>query len=156
MQTPSPQNPTKNLAMNESGDRGGGRGSARAATIPNVTPAREAATLRAVNAEHIGVAILPGKDIIGRMLNVTDSKLIADLATKYALKGVFLFGSAARMDDGYRDIDLAIEGIRPQDFFRLYGELLSRLSRPVDLVDLDEPSSFTRFLREEGKLVRVA
>ena len=90
------------------------------------------------------------------MLSVTDRQMIADLAVKYAVKGVFLFGSAAKLDAGYRDIDLAIEGIRPQDFFRLHGELLSHLSRPVDLIDLDEPSPFTRFLREEGKLVRVA
>lgn len=90
------------------------------------------------------------------MLTAPDKQMITDLAAKYAARGIFLFGSAAALDDGYRDIDLAVEGVRPQDFFRLYGELLSRLSRPVDLIDLDESNPFTRFLRTEGKLVRVA
>jgi predicted nucleotidyltransferase len=90
------------------------------------------------------------------MLSIADRQMITDLAAKYALKGVFLFGSAASTAAGYRDIDLAVAGVRPQDFFRLHGELLSRLSRPVDLIDLDEPNPFTRLLKEEGKLVRVA
>lgn len=90
------------------------------------------------------------------MLDIRDRKLVVDLAAKYALKGVFLFGSAAEAETGYRDIDLAVEGVRPEDFFRLHGDLLSHLSHPVDLIDLDEPSPFTRFLRAEGKLVRVA
>jgi predicted nucleotidyltransferase len=90
------------------------------------------------------------------MLNIVDKTIVVDLAAKYAAKGIFLFGSAAERDEGYRDIDLAVEGVRPQDFFRLYGELFGRLSRPVDLIDLDEPSPFTRFLRERGRLVRVA
>ena len=90
------------------------------------------------------------------MLSDADSKAISELAAKYAVKRMFLFGSAAGTDAGYRDIDLAVEGIRPQDFFSLHGDLLLRLSRPVDLIDLDEPAPFARFLKEEGKLVRVA
>ena len=84
------------------------------------------------------------------MLNVADRQMILDLAAKYALKRVLLFGSAARRDTGYHDIDLAVEGVRPQDFFSLYGELLSRLSLPVDLIDLSRPSRFTQLVREEG------
>jgi predicted nucleotidyltransferase len=105
---------------------------------------------------QIAIAICRRKRIMRTMLSTADKQMIADLAAKYGLKGIFLFGSAAGTAASYRDIDLAVEGVRPQDFFRLYGELLSRLSRPVDLIDLDEPNPFTRFLKEEGKLVRVA
>lgn len=84
------------------------------------------------------------------MINVEDRQCVRDLAEKYAVRRVLLFGSAARLDRGYRDIDLAIEGIRPADFFRFYGELLGRLSLPVDLVDLSKPGRFTELIRQEG------
>ena len=84
------------------------------------------------------------------MVNIQDRQAIQELAAKYGVKRVFLFGSAARRDVGYRDIDLAIDGIRPRDFFSFYGELLRRLSLPVDLIDLSRSSRFTRMIREEG------
>jgi predicted nucleotidyltransferase len=84
------------------------------------------------------------------MISIEDRQSIQDLAAQYAVTRVLLFGSAARLERGYRDIDLAIEGIRPGDFFRFYGELLSRLSLPVDLVDLSKPGRFTDLIRREG------
>ncbi len=76
------------------------------------------------------------------MISADDIKTIRELAEKYSLKKVLLFGSAARQDSGFRDIDLAVEGVRPQEFFLLYGELMSRLSMPVDVLD---PSRSMRF-----------
>jgi len=87
------------------------------------------------------------------MINSDDKRKILELAAKYTLKRVLLFGSAARMDSGYKDIDLAVEGVRPQDYFRLYGELLTQLSLPVDLLDISRPSRFERIVREEGVLL---
>lgn len=84
------------------------------------------------------------------MISIEDQQRVRDLAAKYAVRRVLLFGSAAKTDGGYRDIDLAIEGIRPCDFFRFYGELLGRLSLPVDLVDLSKPGRFTELIRQEG------
>ena len=43
------------------------------------------------------------------MISREDIKTIKELAEKYALKKVLLFGSAARQDSGYGDIDLAVE-----------------------------------------------
>lgn len=84
------------------------------------------------------------------MISTEDRQSIRDLAAKYAVKRVLLFGSAAKQERGYRDIDLAIEGIRPGDFFRFYGELLGCLSLPVDLVDLSKPGRFVDLIRREG------
>lgn len=84
------------------------------------------------------------------MISADDIKTIRELAEKYSLKKVLLFGSAARQDSGYRDIDLAVEGIRPQEFFLLYGELMSRLSLPVDLLDLSSSKRFSRMVNREG------
>lgn len=35
------------------------------------------------------------------------------------------------------DIDIAIKGCSPDNYFSLLGQLLTTLSRPVDLINLD-------------------
>lgn len=72
-------------------------------------------------------------------------------------RDVYLFGSAAHgpMREG-SDIDLAVAGLPPEKFFQAMAHVHSILGRSMDLVDLDEPNAFTRHLKEEGELVRVA
>ena len=86
-------------------------------------------------------------------------KLVADAATALKAAGareVYLFGSAAagRMRED-SDVDLAVSGLPPERFFRAMGEAECILQRPLDLVDLDEVNPLTRYLKEEGELVRV-
>jgi predicted nucleotidyltransferase len=66
---------------------------------------------------------------------------------------VYLFGSAAtgKMHEG-SDVDLAVSGLPPRQFFPAMGRASDVLSRPLSLVDLDEDSPFTRYLRDEGEL----
>ena len=85
-----------------------------------------------------------------RMISREDESVIIDLAARYRAKRVLLFGSSADPDREARDIDLAVEGIRPADFFRFYGELIFGLSKPVDLVDLSTDSKFTDLIRRDG------
>lgn len=70
---------------------------------------------------------------------------------------VYVFGSAVhgtmRADS---DIDLAIRGLPPEKFFPAMGKVGDTIRRMFDLVDLDDNNLFTRFLEEEGELVRVA
>lgn len=70
-------------------------------------------------------------------------------------KEVYLLGSGAR-DSGPppRDLDLAVAGLPAGRFFHLQGILLG-LERPVDLVDLDRSTPFTRHLRDARELIRV-
>jgi predicted nucleotidyltransferase len=69
---------------------------------------------------------------------------------------VFLFGSlAAGKTREASDIDLAIQGCPKGEFFRLLGQLLLELDRPVDLVNLDGQDAFARYLKEEGELLRI-
>jgi len=69
---------------------------------------------------------------------------------------VFLFGSGAAGRIRERsDIDLAIRGCPPDDFFHLLGQLFWELDRPVDLVDLDAPDPFAQYLQKKGELVRI-
>jgi len=69
---------------------------------------------------------------------------------------IYLFGSSAHghEHDG-SDIDMAVTGLPPERFFAAMGEAGRCLDRNLDLVDLDEPSPFTQYLRDEGELVRV-
>ena len=84
------------------------------------------------------------------MVSDNDSLVIRKLATRYNVSRVVLFGSSAAADRGANDIDLGVEGVSPKDFFRLYGELIFGLSRPVDLLDLSRETAFAREVREHG------
>ena len=71
-------------------------------------------------------------------------------------KEVYLFGSAAgRGFAESSDVDLAVSGLPPDLFFRAMSRAAKVLGRPLDLVDLDEDTPFTRYLRHEGELRRV-
>lgn len=69
---------------------------------------------------------------------------------------VYLFGSAStrklRPDS---DVDMAVSGLPPEVFFDAMGKASRALSRPLDLIDLDEDNPFTRYLKEEGELRHV-
>ncbi len=69
---------------------------------------------------------------------------------------VYLFGSVLGTAHRNSDIDLAVKGISPDRFFQIYGELMLRLSHPVDLIDLDLQQEFGRMLVDSGELIRVA
>jgi len=58
-----------------------------------------------------------------------------------------LFGSSLNKNE-YNDIDLAVKGIKPELFFKFYGELLRNLTKPVDLIDLSEKSLFNQIIEE--------
>jgi predicted nucleotidyltransferase len=70
---------------------------------------------------------------------------------------VYLFGSI--VEGSFRpdsDIDLAVTGLPPAKFFQAMGQTMIILPRPFDLVDLDVDTPFTRYLKQKGKLHRVA
>jgi predicted nucleotidyltransferase len=69
---------------------------------------------------------------------------------------VYLFGSVASGEiHAKSDIDLAVRGCPPGRFFHTLGRLMMELDHSVDLVDLDEPSIFVRYLLASGELVRI-
>jgi predicted nucleotidyltransferase len=80
-------------------------------------------------------------------------KKAAEALKEAGAREVYLFGSAATgtmRDDS--DIDMAVSGLPPEDFFKAMGEAHSILGRQLDLIDLDEKSLFTEFLKRKGKL----
>ena len=88
---------------------------------------------------------------------VSELSTAVEILRAYGAKRVILFGSAARLsgDEAHtdpQDLDLACEGLPPDRFFAALGRLLSTLSVPVDLVDLQgadlRPSIRARIARE--------
>ena len=87
------------------------------------------------------------------MISNKDKKIITDISKKYRAKRVLLFGSSLDPEKASRDIDIAIEGVAPKDFFSYYGDLMLALSKPVDVVDLSEQSKFSKLILQEGTLL---
>jgi predicted nucleotidyltransferase len=61
-----------------------------------------------------------------------------------------LFGSSLDPTKESRDIDIAVDCIDPRKFFKFYGDLMLKLSKPVDLIDLSEASKFVALVKKEG------
>ena len=83
-------------------------------------------------------------------------KSAAIILKQYGAQKVYLFGSTAKdtiHEDS--DIDMAVEGLPPEVFFKAMGEVHSILGRPVDLIDMDEQNPFTQYLKQEGGLMYV-
>ena len=88
------------------------------------------------------------------MLSKKEQDIIKQCAIKYNVSSVFLFGSSLEKNSKSNDIDLAVKGIDPRIFFSFYGELFKYLSKPVDLVDLDEADSYlVKRILEEGRAI---
>lgn len=89
---------------------------------------------------------------------IRDAIRAAAAALKTAgAREVYVFGSAtleSMRDDS--DVDLAVSGLPPANYFRAIRLAREALGREVDLVDLDEENAFTRYLKEEGVLIHVA
>jgi predicted nucleotidyltransferase len=105
-----------------------------------------------VTADHIP----PEKPILPAELGHAIEEAVAILKAAGA-EAVYLFGSTVegrmRPDS---DIDLAVAGLPPSRFFQAMGRTMLVLPRSFDLVDLDVDTPFTRYLKQKGKLYRVA
>ena len=70
---------------------------------------------------------------------------------------VYVFGSTATgKARESSDVDLAVAGLPPETFFATMARLADLFDQGVDLVDLDEVTPFTSYLKERGLLRRVA
>lgn len=74
----------------------------------------------------------------------------------FGAREVYVFGSIARnVIRPDSDIDIAVSGLPPEVFFKAMSDAEDVAGRPLDLVDLDVDTPFTRHLKEEGELQRV-
>lgn len=83
------------------------------------------------------------------MINEKDKNTIIESAKKYDVKYVMLFGTSAS-DAESNDIDIAVKGIKPENFFKFYAEVFKKATKPVDLIDLNEKSAFNALVEKNG------
>ncbi len=68
---------------------------------------------------------------------------------KYKLRKVILFGSSKDKADA-RDIDIGVAGISPDVFFDFFWEIYRDISKPIDIIDLNNPNTFTKLIEKDG------
>lgn len=84
------------------------------------------------------------------MISKRGRATIAELARRYGVSRVWVFGSNADQGKRGRDVDLAVEGLAPARFFQFVGELMLSLPKPVDVVAMDKRSKLTTLIRRDG------
>ncbi len=90
------------------------------------------------------------------MITELEKKAIREISERYRVKRVLLFGSSLDTTKESRDIDIAVEGVQPKDFFKYYGDLLLTIPKPVDVVDLSGTSKFVKLIQQEGVVLYCA
>ena len=84
------------------------------------------------------------------MLSETSKQIIIDTARRYHVSAIYLFGSSLNDKAKAHDIDLGVLGVPAILFFDFYAELVKRLPKAVDLVDLSKPTLFNRLILRDG------
>ena len=87
------------------------------------------------------------------MISDKDKIKILELAKKYKVSKLYLFGSHLNSKNEPNDIDLAVDGVADSEYFKFYSELIFSLSKPVDLIDLKKKSLFNKTVISEGYLL---
>lgn len=74
----------------------------------------------------------------------------------YGAREVYIFGSLAEGTfTRHSDVDMAVTGLPPGVFFSAMSDAHEILMRPFDLIDLDDGSLFSEYLKKEGLLLHV-
>lgn len=63
---------------------------------------------------------------------------IIETSKEFGAKKVLLFGSSLEDIETAHDIDIAVSGIKPREFFKYYGKVSMAVNVEVDIVDLDD------------------
>lgn len=87
------------------------------------------------------------------MIAESDKIEVRRIAQKYNVAKVYLFGSHINSARESSDIDLAVDGIAGSDFFKFYAELIFKLSKPVDVIDLKKKSALNDMVKREGVIL---
>jgi predicted nucleotidyltransferase len=89
------------------------------------------------------------------MIEQNDLGKAVELARKYGIGKLFLFGSSLHKDPSQiNDYDFAVQDIPPGNFFRFYGELIMAMSKNTDLINLSNtPQKFGSVILKESKLI---
>jgi len=86
-----------------------------------------------------------------------DIEKATEVLKAYGCSEVFIFGSLAKGSfNENSDIDIAVRGLKDEDYFKVLAELGRELNFEVDLIDLDdEDNRFAQFVLKTKELVKV-
>ncbi len=86
-----------------------------------------------------------------------DIQKAIDILKENGAKEVFIFGSIVNGKfNENSDIDIAIKGLKPQDFYKVASILMFELENEFDLIDLDDENNrFSQMLLKVGGLLQV-
>lgn len=73
-----------------------------------------------------------------RELFEKELKKIVTISKKFGVKKILLFGSSLEDIESAHDIDIAVSGIDPKDFFKYYAKISMSVEDEVDIIDLDD------------------
>lgn len=86
-----------------------------------------------------------------------DIKKAIEILKENGAKEVFVFGSIVngKINEN-SDIDIAVKGLKEEEFFRVASILNFELENEIDLVDLDDKTNrFAQMILELGGLLKV-
>ncbi len=78
---------------------------------------------------------------------------IIEIAKRYKVTKLILFGSALESFPAAADIDLACDGLYDKSFFRFGAEIEALLGKSVDLLPLSPSDRLTEYIINHGKVV---
>ena len=79
---------------------------------------------------------------------------IVEISKEFGVRKILLFGSCLEDIKTANDIDIAVSGVKPKDFFKYYGKISMATTNEVDLIDLNDvrPHLHNRIL-STGKVI---
>lgn len=86
-----------------------------------------------------------------------DIKKAIKILKENGAKEVYIFGSLANGKfNENSDIDIAVKGLKSNDFYRIASILMFELENEFDLIDLDDKENrFSQMLLKVGGLLKV-
>ncbi len=84
----------------------------------------------------------------------TEMKKIVAISKEFGVEKILLFGSCLEDIESAQDIDIAVSGIKPREFFRYYGKVSMSVDDEVDIVDLDDVREhFRKRILSKGRVI---
>lgn len=88
------------------------------------------------------------------MIDEKDKHSIIESAIRYGIKKVYLFGSVLYTDYAKaNDIDLGIIGIKSGSYFNFVVDVSDRVSKNIDVIDMEINPKFAHFIEKEGTVL---
>lgn len=86
-----------------------------------------------------------------------DIKKAIQILKENGAKEVFIFGSIANGKfNENSDIDIAVKGLKEDEFYKIASILMFELENEFDLIDLDDKeNSFSQMLLKVGGLLKI-